>query len=60
MRNGILNSNNKKDKLYKTLIQTDTNNTVLYEIKKLNLKNIVQAFKKTYKESETWFLYSYI
>ena len=32
--NGILNSINKKDKLYKTLIQTDTNDTVLYEILK--------------------------
>ena len=29
--NGILNSINKKDKLYKTLVQTDTNNIVLYE-----------------------------
>ena len=33
--NGILNSINKKDKLYKTLIQTDTNNIILYE--RLNL-----------------------
>ena len=41
--NGILNSINKKDKLYKTLIQTDTNNTILYE---LNLMNIVQALEK--------------
>ena len=29
--NRILRSINKKDKLYKTLIQTDIDNTVLYE-----------------------------
>ena len=29
--NGILRSINKKDKLYKTLIQTDLDNTVLYD-----------------------------
>ena len=29
--NGILHLINKKDDLYKTLIQTDTNNTVLYD-----------------------------
>ena len=29
--NGILHSINKKDKLYKTLVQTDTNNIVLDE-----------------------------
>ena len=36
--NGILNSINKKDKLYKALIQTDTNNTVLYEKLKTEFK----------------------
>ena len=40
--NGILNSINKKDKLYKTLIQTDTKNTVLYE----RLKNKINEYRE--------------
>ena len=38
MTNEILNSINKKDKLYGTLIQTDTNRTVLYERLKTEFK----------------------
>ena len=44
--NGILNSINKKDKLYKTLIQTDTNNTVLYERLKTEFKEYRAALEK--------------
>ena len=39
IRNGILRSINKKDKLYKTLIQTDLDNTVLYDRLKTEFKD---------------------
>ena len=43
LQNRILGSINKKDKLYKTLIQTDIDNTFLYKRLRPNLKTIVQA-----------------
>ena len=50
--NGILNSINKKDKLYKTLIQTDTNNTVLYERLKTEFKEYRAGLRKTIRKAK--------
>ena len=50
--NGILNSINKKDKLYKTLIQTDTNNTVLYERLKTEFKEYRGGLRKTIRKAK--------
>ena len=50
--NGILNSINKKDKLYKALIQTDTNNTVLYERLKTEFKEYRAGLRKTIRKAK--------
>ena len=50
--NGILNSINKKDKLYKTLIQTDTNNIVLYERLKNEFKEYRASLRETMRKSK--------
>ena len=50
--NGILNSINKKDKLYKTLIQTDTNNIVLYERLKNEFKEYRAKSEKNHEKSQ--------
>ena len=57
--NGTLNSINKKDKLYKTLIQTDTNNTVLYERLKTEFKEYRAGPRKTIRKAKRDF-YTYI
>ena len=50
--NGILNSINKKDKLYKTLIQTDTNNTILYERLKTEFNEYRAGLRKTIRKAK--------
>ena len=50
--NGILNSINKKDKLYKTLVQTDTNNIVLYERLKNEFKEYRASLRKTIRKAK--------
>ena len=50
--NGILNSINKKDKLYKTLIQTDTNNTILYERLKTEFNEYRAGIRKTIRKAK--------
>ena len=50
--NGILNSINKIAKLYKTLIQTDTNNIVLYERLKNNFKEYRASLRKTIRKAK--------
>ena len=50
--NGILNSINKEDKLYKTLIQTDTNNTVLYERLKTEFKEYRAGLRTPIKKAK--------
>ena len=47
-----MNSINKKDKLYKTLIQTDTNNTVLYERLKTKFKEYRAGLRKTIRKAK--------
>ena len=58
--NGILRSINKNDKLYKTLIQTDLDNTVLYDRLKTEFKDYRASLKKNHKKSKTRLLYPYI
>ena len=50
--NGILNSINKKDKLYKTLIQTDTNNTILYKRLKTEFNEYRAGLRKTVRKAK--------
>ena len=50
--NGILNSINKKDKLYKTLIQTDTNNTILYERLKTEFNEYRAGLRKIIRKAK--------
>ena len=50
--NGILNSINKKYKLYKILIQTDTSNTVLYERLKTEFKEYRAGLRKTIRKAK--------
>ena len=57
--NGILNSINKIDKLYKTLIQTDTNNIVLYERLKNKFTEYRASLRKTIRKAKRN-LYTYI
>ena len=48
---GLLNSINTKDRLYKILVQTDTNN-ILYETMRLNLKTYQRILKNSIKEAK--------
>ena len=50
--NRILRSINKKDKLYKTLIQTDIDNTVLYERRKNELKDYRGSPRKIIRKAK--------
>ena len=50
--NGILNSINKKDKFYKTLVQTDTNSIVLYERLKNEFKEYRASLRKTIRKAK--------
>ena len=47
-----MNSINKKDKLYKILFQTDTNNTVLYERLKTEFKEYRAGLRKTIRKAK--------
>ena len=47
-----MNSINKKDKLYKTLIQTDTNNTILYERLKTEFNEYRAGLRKTIRKAK--------
>ena len=51
MTKGLLNSINTKDRLYKILVQTDTNN-ILYETMRLNLKTYQRILKNSIKEAK--------
>ena len=50
--NGILRSINKKDKLYKTLIQTDLDNTVLYDRLKTEFKDYRASLRKIIRKAK--------
>ena len=50
--NGILRSINKKDKLYKTLIQTDLENTVLYDRFKTEFKDYRASLRKIIRKAK--------
>ena len=47
-----MNSINKKDKLYRTLIQTDTNNTILYERLKTEFNEYRAGLRKTIRKAK--------
>ena len=50
--NGILKSINKKDKLYKTLIQTDIDNTILYDRLKTEFKDYRASLRKIIRKAK--------
>ena len=50
--NGILRSINKKDNLYKTLIQTDLDNTVLYDRLKIEFKDYRASLRKIIRKAK--------
>ena len=50
--NEILRSINKKDKLYKTLIQTDLDNTVLYDRLKTEFKDYRASLRKIIRKAK--------
>ena len=50
--NGILRSINNKDKLYKTLIQTDLDNTVLYDRLKTEFKDYRASLRKIIRKAQ--------
>ena len=50
--NGILNSINKKYNLYKTLVQTNRNNIVLYEMLKNKFKKYRASLRKTIRKAK--------
>ena len=50
--NGILNSINTKDKLYKVLIQTDPANTILYERRKKEFKQYRAELRKSIRKAK--------
>ena len=52
VKNGILNSINKKDKLDKTLIQTDTNTSILYERLKTEFNEYRAGLRKTTRKAK--------
>ena len=54
--NRILNSINEKYKLYKTLIQTDTNNTVLHESLKAEFEDYRACLRKTIRTRNMIFI----
>ena len=58
--NGILRSIYKKDKLYKTLIQTDIDNTVLYERLKTEFKDYRACLRKIVRKAKRDFFNTYI
>ena len=56
----ILNSINKKDKLYKTLTQTDTNNNVLYQRLKTELIEYRTGLRKSIRKAKRDFYIHFI
>ena len=61
MSNGILTTISEKDKLYESLNQTDTNNTVLYEILRTGFKEYRVGLRKiTRKAKRDFYIHIYI
>ena len=57
MTKRLLNSINTKDRLYKILVQTDTNN-ILYETMRLNLKTYQRILKNSIKKAKRVYHYN--
>ena len=58
--NGLLRSINKKDKLYKTLIQTDLDNTVLYDRLQTEFKDYRASLRKIIRKQNATIIPIYL